>query len=65
MFFSNCLLQIKSVWKRWDCGHLYNEVLVLASFLFCFFTGKAKQMEDKMVQRLQEDVEMGDEDNLS
>lgn len=25
--------------------------------------GKAKQMEEKMVQKLQEDVDMGDEDN--
>lgn len=25
--------------------------------------GKAKQMEDKMVQKLQEDVDMGDENN--
>lgn len=32
--------------------------------MFCFFfTGKAKQMEAKMVQKLQEDVDMGDEDN--
>lgn len=28
-----------------------------------FFTGKSKQMEAKMVQKLQEDVNMEDEDN--
>lgn len=39
--------------------------VISALFNFClyFFTGKAKQMEDKMVQKLQEDVDMGDEDN--
>lgn len=26
------------------------------------FTGKAKKLEDKMVQKLQEDVEMGEEE---
>lgn len=34
--------------------------LSTTSFLF---TGKAKQMEEKMVQKLQEDVDMEDEDN--
>lgn len=34
-----------------------------SDFVFLFFTEKAKQMEDKMVQKLQEDVVMGDEDN--
>lgn len=28
-----------------------------------FFTGKSKQMEAKMVQKLQEDISMEDEDN--
>lgn len=33
-------------------------------FCICFFlTGKSKQMEAKMVQKLQEDVDMADEDN--
>lgn len=27
-----------------------------------YFAGKAKQLEDKMVQKLQEDVDMGEED---
>lgn len=32
--------------------------------LFIFvFAGKSKQLEDKMVQQLQEDVDMGDENN--
>lgn len=37
----------------------------MTHFLICpnfISTGKAKQMEDKMVQKLQEDVDMGDED---
>lgn len=29
----------------------------------CVFTGKSKQMEAKMVQKLREDVNMEDEDN--
>lgn len=29
----------------------------------CFCTGKSKQMEAKMVQKLQEDVNMEDGDN--
>lgn len=32
------------------------------SYFFILFTGKSKQMEAKMVQKLQEDVNM-DEDN--
>lgn len=32
-------------------------------FLFFVFAGKSKQLEEKMVQQLQEDVDMGDEDN--
>lgn len=38
----------------------FSIVKILSVF---FFTGKAKQMEAKMVQKLQEDVEMGGEDN--
>lgn len=38
-------------------------ISVLFRFCLSFFTEKAKQMEDKMVQKLQEDVVMGDEDN--
>lgn len=34
---------------QWDC-------------IFLYFAGKAKKLEDKMVQKLQEDVDMGDED---
>lgn len=39
--------------------------LILFIFGLCLFvsTGKSKQLEDKMVQQLQEDVDMGDEDN--
>lgn len=29
----------------------------------CFFTGKSKQMEAKMVQKLQDDITMEDDDN--
>lgn len=38
--------------------------MVKSSFqiLFFVFAGKAKQLEDKMVQHLQDDVDMGDED---
>ena len=40
--------------------------VISAVFKLCIysllFTGKAKQMEEKMVQKLQEDVVMGDED---
>lgn len=33
-------------------------------FMFlCFFSGKSKQMEAKMVQKLQEDISMEDDDN--
>lgn len=37
--------------------------LTLLYFWLLFFAGKSKQLEDKMVQQLQEDVAMGDEDN--
>lgn len=38
--------------------------LLILCFYFCiFFAGKSKQLEDKMVHQLQEDVDMGDEDN--
>uniref|UniRef100_A0A3B3YUL7 Probable ribosome biogenesis protein RLP24 n=1 Tax=Poecilia mexicana TaxID=48701 RepID=A0A3B3YUL7_9TELE len=42
--------------------HALREVY-LCSYILTVFTGKAKKLEDKMVQRLQEDVEMGDEDD--
>lgn len=38
-------------------------IVHILSVLFLFFTGKAKQLEAKMVQKLQEDVDMGDEVN--
>lgn len=44
-----------------------NRISLISAFLklclcfVCFFTGKAKQLEAKMVQKLQEDVDMGDD----
>lgn len=37
--------------------------MISVCFFIYLFTGKSKQMEAKMVQKLQEDVNMEDEDN--
>lgn len=45
-----------SVWIIWNKKTQPSEIVSL------YFAGKAKKLEDKMVQKLQEDVDMGDED---
>lgn len=49
--------------KQLEKEEAINEVKKNIHLIKAPHAGKAKQMEDKMVQKLQEDVDMGDEDN--
>uniref|UniRef100_A0A7N6ARH7 Probable ribosome biogenesis protein RLP24 n=1 Tax=Anabas testudineus TaxID=64144 RepID=A0A7N6ARH7_ANATE len=49
--------------KQLEKEEAINEVKKNIHLIKAPHAGKAKQMEDKMVQMLKEDIEMGDEDN--
>lgn len=44
------------------CWLLFHLIKIISAWFALSVTGKAKQLEDKMVQKLQEDVDMREED---